>query len=134
MGGGGVSQAACESGQTFVVEGSCPEASNWVIDGDSNGDGAVDAADTGFIQARFGNPTAGPDCQADVNCDGAIDAADVGYVQARFGSAGAPVSSACRDELRPGRFAGLGTVCEYGSAVNAPNFNCGNMCTCTPCP
>ena len=58
-------------------------------DGDANGDLVIDAADNGFIQARFGCATGVGDegCdEADVNGDGAVDAADTGFVQARFGN------------------------------------------------
>lgn len=55
--------------------------------GDVNGDGAVDAADKGFIEARYGCSVIDPNCaQADANRDGAIDAADTGFVEARYGS------------------------------------------------
>ena len=56
-------------------------------EGDVNGDGAVDPADVGLVQAAFGCNT--PELfwcgNADANGDGNVDPADVGYVQARFG-------------------------------------------------
>ena len=60
-------------------------------EGDSNGDGAVDPLDSGFIAARFGCSVGTGDAEcdaADQNVDGAVDPLDVGFVLARFGTCG----------------------------------------------
>lgn len=57
-------------------------------DGDTNGDGAVDPLDTGYVLARFGCEVGvgNADCDAaDANSDNLVDPLDAGYVAARFG-------------------------------------------------
>ena len=64
------------------------------LDGDVNGDGAVNPLDIGFVVSRFGCPvgTGDPNCDAaDANGDGAVDPLDSGYVTARFGTAEPPL-------------------------------------------
>ena len=55
--------------------------------GDANHDGSVDAADTGYIEARYGScmDDGFNGCQGDVNGDGSVDLTDTALVEENFG-------------------------------------------------
>ena len=58
----------------------------WVCDGD----GQMNAVDSGLVQAGFGNFGESDLCQYDADCDGQINAVDSGLVQSLFGTCEAP--------------------------------------------
>ena len=57
---------------------------------DTDGDGQVNPADNGLVQAALGSTDDGDLCQYDVDCDGQINPADSGIVQPLFGTCDAP--------------------------------------------
>jgi hypothetical protein len=57
------------------------------IVGDTNGDGAVNAADIGQTKAQSGAPITASNCREDLNADSAINAADISLAKSRSGTA-----------------------------------------------
>ena len=58
----------------------------YVLVGDANGDGFVNAADATVTRNRSGQPTSATNYRADVNHDGSVNSADATIVRARSGT------------------------------------------------
>ena len=64
--------------------------SEWICDGDVDGDGQVNPVDSGLVQAAYGSDDRYKFCQYDLDCDGEINPTDAGIVQSLFGTCEAP--------------------------------------------
>jgi hypothetical protein len=62
----------------------------WLCDGDVDGDGQVNAVDSGLIQAAFGSTDEGDLCRYDLDCDGQINPVDAAIVQSLFATCNVP--------------------------------------------
>ena len=56
------------------------------LEGDTNGNGAVNATDVGMTKAQSGQAVSGANFRTDVNANGAINATDIGQVKAQSGN------------------------------------------------
>ncbi len=57
-----------------------------VLEGDTNGNGAVNAADVSFVKAHLGQGVSSSNFRADVNANGLIDASDICVTKSLVGS------------------------------------------------
>ena len=84
-------------GRSFDVNGNgipdeceCVRNPAWVCDGDADGDGQVNPADSGLVQMAYGSVDGQDLCNYDVDCDGQINSVDSGIVQSLFGTCEEP--------------------------------------------
>ena len=87
------------NGTTAIVdmgafELQCDRSPAWICDGDVDGNGQVNPADLGLVQAAFGSTAHQDLCSYDLDCNGQINPVDSGIVQSLFGTCNAP-RSAC---------------------------------------
>ena len=78
------------TGASSAFAQDCVRDPAWPCDGDVDGNGSVNPADSGIVQAHFGSTDEADLCQYDIDCDGQINPVDSGIVQSLFGTCNAP--------------------------------------------
>ena len=78
-----------------AVGGCCLHDPRWRCDGDVDGDGQVNPADSGIVQSAFGSMDEQALCNYDLDCNGQINPTDSSIVQSLFGTC-EPPRDGCR--------------------------------------